>query len=91
MLRVKFDDPESTWLYVDPQMSRLVGRAHRRERLQRWIYRGFHSLDFNFWYYNRPLWDIGVIVLSLGGTLLSIIGIVIGWKRVWRAVTRTPA
>ena len=91
VLRVKFDDPESTWLYVDPQMSRLVGRAHRRERLQRWIYHGFHSLDFSFWYYNRPLWDIGVIVLSLGGTLLSIIGIVIGWKRIWRAVTRTPA
>jgi len=88
VLRIKFDDPESTWLYVDPQMSQIVGRAHRRERVQRWIYRGFHSLDFSFWYYNRPLWDIGVIVLSLGGALLSIIGIVIAWKRVWRAAMR---
>jgi hypothetical protein len=84
VLRIKFDDPESTWLYVDPQMSQLVGRAHRRERLQRWIYHGFHSLDFSFWYYNRPVWDIGVIVLSLGGTLLSVIGIVIAWKRLFR-------
>jgi hypothetical protein len=90
VLRIKFDDPESTWLYVDPQMSQLVGRAHRRERLQRWIYHGFHSLDFSFWYYNRPAWDIGVIVLSLGGTLLSMIGIVIAWKRIWRAVIRAP-
>ena len=86
VLRIKFDDPESTWLYIDPQMSQLVGRAHRRERIQRWIYHGFHSLDFSFWYYNRPAWDIGVIVLSLGGTLLSVIGLVIAWKRVWRAV-----
>ena len=88
VLRIKFDDPDSSWLYVDPQMSRLVYRAHRRERLQRWIYRGFHSLDFSFWYNKRPLWDIGVIVLSVGGIVLSLIGIVIAWKRVSRAVVR---
>ena len=88
VLRIKFGDPDSTWLYVDPQMSELVGRAHRRERLQRWIYHGFHSLDFSFWYYNRPLWDIGIVGLSLGGATLSLIGIVIAWKRVSRAVAR---
>jgi hypothetical protein len=88
VLRAKFDDPDSTWLYVDPKMSRLVGRAHRRERLQRWIYHGFHSLDFSFWYYNRPLWDIGVITLSLGGIALSFIGVVIAWKRISRATFR---
>ena len=90
VLRIKFDDPDSTWLYVDPQMSEIVGRAHRRERLQRWIYRGLHSLDFSFWYYNRPLWDIGVVGLSAGGIALSAIGIVIAWKRVLRAVLRRP-
>jgi hypothetical protein len=91
VLRVKFDDPDSTWVYVDPHMSEVVGRAHRRERVQRWIYRGFHSLDFSFWYYNRPLWDIGVIGLSLGGVALSLIGIVISWKRITRAVFRRTA
>jgi len=89
VLRIKFDDPESTWLYVDPQSSELVARAHRRERINRWIYHGFHSLDFSFWYYSRPVWDIAIVGLCLGGTLLSFIGIVIAWKRVWRAVVRT--
>lgn len=89
VLRVKFDDPDSTWLYVDPRMSQIVGRAHRRERLQRWIYRGFHSLDFSFWYYKRPLWDIGMILLSIGGVVLSLIGVVIAWKRVFRAAARS--
>jgi PepSY-associated TM region len=88
VLRIKFDDPDSTWLYVDPKMSALVGRAHRRERLQRWIYHGFHSLDFSFWYYSRPLWDIVMVGLSGGGILLSSIGVVIAWKRVSRAVAR---
>ena len=89
VLRIKFNDPESTWLYVDPQMSELVARAHRRERLNRWIYHGFHSLDFSFWYYKRPLWDVVIVGLSLGGALLSFIGIVIAWKRMWRAVVRS--
>ena len=88
VLRIKFDDPDSTWLYVDPRMSQIVGRAHRRERLQRWIYHGFHSLDFSFWYYNRPLWDIVMVGLSLGGIMLSGIGVVIAWKRVVRALRR---
>jgi hypothetical protein len=88
VLRIKFDDPDSTWLYVDPRMSRLVGRAHRRERLQRWIYHGLHSLDFGFLYYSRPLWDVVMVGLSLGGVGLSGIGVVIAWKRVARAVVR---
>jgi len=91
VLRIKFGDPDSTWLYVDPRMSQIVARAQRRERIQRWIYHAFHSLDFSFLYYSRPLWDIVVVGLSLGGIFLSCIGIVIAWKRVTRAVMRGVA
>jgi hypothetical protein len=90
VLRVKFDDPERTWLYVDPGASRLVGQVTRRQRLERWLYHGLHSLDFSFWYYNRPLWDVVVIVLCSGGALLSAIGVVIGFKRLNRLL-RKPA
>lgn len=88
VLRVKFDDPNHTWVYVDPGMSELVARFSRRERVQRWLYHGLHSLDFSFWYYNRPLWDIAVIALCTGGTVLSTIGVVLGVRRVRRAVRR---
>jgi dolichol kinase len=81
VLRVKFGDPDATWFYIDPGMSQAVASFTRRQRLQRWIYHGFHSLDFGFWYSSRPLWDIGIIVLSLGGTMLSVIGVVIGYRR----------
>jgi hypothetical protein len=84
VMRVKFDDPERTWVYVDPLASRLVAQVTRRQRVQRWLYHGLHSLDFSFWYYNRPLWDIAVIVLCSGGALLSAIGVVIGFKRLRR-------
>jgi hypothetical protein len=84
VLRIKFADPDSTWFYIDPRLSQVVGRATRMDRVERWIYHGFHSLDFSFWYYNRPLWDIVVIVLSIGCIISSGIGFFIGMKRVTR-------
>ena len=84
ILRVKFDDPDHTWLYIDPGSGQLSTSVHRLDRVERWIYHGFHSLDFGFWYYNRPIWDIGVIVLSLGGLATSTIGLYVGIRRLWR-------
>jgi hypothetical protein len=88
VLRVKFDDPDRTWVYIDPATSRLVAQFTRQERVERWLYHGFHSLDFGFWYYSRPLWDIGVITLSIGGAASSAIGLFVGFRRVGRYVKR---
>jgi hypothetical protein len=88
VLRVKFDDPDRTWVYIDPGTSRLVAQFTRQERVERWLYHGFHSLDFGFWYYNRPLWDVGVIALSIGGAASSVIGLFVGYRRLARRVKR---
>jgi len=85
ILRLKFDDPDQTWLYIDPGSGQLSTSATRLDRVERWIYHGFHSLDFGFWYYNRPVWEIGVIVLSLGGLATSSLGLYVGIRRLWRA------
>jgi hypothetical protein len=53
------------------------------------VYNGLHSLDFSFWYDRRPLWDIGMITLCLGGFASSGIGLLLAVKRVRRGVTRT--
>jgi hypothetical protein len=84
ILRVKFDDPAKTWFYIDPEMSRVLARIPRLARLERWVYNGLHSLDFSFWYNRRPLWDIGMILLSLGGAASSTIGLYLGIKRLRR-------
>ena len=88
VLRVKFGDPLETWVYVDPALGRVVSREHRFTRVERWLFNGLHSLDFAFWYDRRPLWDIGMIVLSLGGLASSGIGLWVGCGRVRRAVAR---
>jgi hypothetical protein len=84
VLRFRFGDPLETWMYVDPATSRIVASVHQWGRVERWLYRGLHSLDFAFWYDRRPLWDIGLIVLSLGGLASSGLGAWMGGRRVVR-------
>jgi hypothetical protein len=88
VLRVKFDDRESTWVYIDPSMGRVVAQVTRRARVQRWLYHGLHSLDFPWLYDRRPLWDIVVVTLCLGGVSLSAIGLVLAGKRIARRLPR---
>ena len=88
ILRVKFDDPDKTWVYVDPEVSQVVARVHKLDRVERWLYNGLHSLDFSFWYNRRPLWDIGVLILMGGGLASSVLGFVLGIRRLRRGATQ---
>ena len=91
VLRVKLGDDDRTWLYIDPLMSQLVARIHRLDRVERWLYNGMHSLDFAFWYTRRPLWDVGMIALSLGGFTVSALGFYLGLRRLRRGAQRALA
>lgn len=84
VLRVRYADPQRTWLYLDPRRGAIVRKEERLTRLNRWLYHGFHSWDFPFLYYHRPLWDIVVIVLSIGGLLSAATTLVPAWRRLWR-------
>jgi hypothetical protein len=52
--RVRFMDPAETWLYLDPYRGTIIRKEERLSRLNRWLYRGFHSLDFPWLYRRRP-------------------------------------
>ena len=88
VLRVKFGDPADTWVYIDPAMSQVLAEIHRLNRVERWLYSGLHNLDFPFLYNRRPLWDISMIALSLGGLSVTAIGLLLGVRRVRRGTSR---
>src|SRR5678815_974494 len=48
VVRMKFGDPSSTWVYLDPEVAQVVGQANKLNRIERWLYNGFHTLDFSF-------------------------------------------
>jgi hypothetical protein len=84
VLRVRYADEHATWLYLDPEQGGIVQRSTSVSRLRRWLYQGLHSLDFPFLYFHRPLWDVVVIVLSIGGTVLSFTTMLPAWRRLRR-------
>ena len=88
VLCVRYEDPARTWLYMDPARGGIVLKTDDTRRLRRWLYQGLHSLDFPFLYYERPLWDIVVIVLSVGGLVLSATTLVPAWRRLRRHAQR---
>jgi len=82
ILRVKFNDTESTWFHIDLKTGVVIERKTLKDRVQRWLYNGLHSLDFPILIQHRPLWDVIVISLCTIGLFFSITSIVIGWRRV---------
>jgi hypothetical protein len=88
VVRVRLADRNKTWLYINPRTAMIQARYTDRSRLERWLYNGLHSLDFPFLYHHRPLWDITVIVLSAGGFVLSITGIILALRYLRRSLKR---
>ena len=91
VLRVQLDDADATRYYVDPIRGHIVGSYNSQRWVNRWLYRGLHSLDFPWLYRHRPLWDIVVITFMLGGTALSVTSLVLAWRVLVRRVMARPA
>jgi hypothetical protein len=87
VLRVRYDDRRRTWLYIDVLRGTAVRKEESLTRVNRWLYHGLHSLDFPPLYRRRPLWDIVVIVMSLGGLASVVTAATPAWRRVRRHVT----
>lgn len=85
VLRVEYDDPAKTAFYIDLQTAEPLSRSHRLNRAIRWLYNGFHSLDFGAFYRARPIWDMVVILLLIGGTLVSLLGAILGYRHIRRS------
>ncbi|WP_116365526.1 PepSY-associated TM helix domain-containing protein [Parahaliea mediterranea] len=81
VLRARFDDPAQSWFHIDLATGELLNRLTATGRLERWIYNGLHSLDFQFLINRRPLWDVVVITLSIAGLVLSLTSVIIAWRR----------
>ena len=77
--------------YIDPQTARVVGSYSSRNWVNRWLYTGLHSLNFPWLYNYRPLWDIVVITLMLGGTALCLTSLVLAWRVLGRRLVRIRA
>ncbi|MCS4510388.1 PepSY domain-containing protein [Xylophilus ampelinus] len=84
VLRVVFADTHATWVHVDPHTGTVLGRTDGHRRTSRWLFAMLHSWDWLPLLNRRPLWDIVLLALSLGGAALSLTAVAIGWRRLGR-------
>lgn len=82
--RLVYDNPQASWVYLDPKTGEILGRQDRSTRAGRWLFAFLHSWDWTGLLSRRPLWDALLIFLSLGGAALSLTGVVVGWRRLGR-------
>ena len=92
--RVRYDDPNQTWLHIDPATGQVLNELDSYQRTERWLFALLHSWDWLPLLQNRPLWDIFMLVLAAGGLALSATGIWIAGHRLhiktrrWRLLRR---
>lgn len=84
VLKMVFDDPAATWLYLDPRSGAVIQRLDSHTRVKRVAFALLHSWDWLPLLTHRPLWDGLMILGSLGGLIVSVSGIVLGWRRLRR-------
>ena len=82
----RMNDAVGTRYYIDPKTATVAGTYSARNWVNRWLYNGLHSLNFPWLYNYRPLWDIVVITLMLGGTALCVTSIVMTWRVLARRI-----
>ncbi|MEM6830514.1 MAG: PepSY domain-containing protein [Bacteroidota bacterium] len=88
VFKVDINDHANTSYYINPKTAEVLLRHENTSRLNRWLYHGLHSLDFPALFFRRPLWDIVMIVLMLGGTSVSVTGLVLTWKWIKRKIRK---
>jgi uncharacterized iron-regulated membrane protein len=84
VLRLRFDDPGATWLYIDPATGEVLATLDRRRRAYRWAFDLLHKWDLNVLTRHRPVWDLLLWLFSIVGLVTSVSGIWLGWKRLRR-------
>ena len=76
-----------TRYYVDPVSGVLVAKIDRNAQAYRWLHQGLHRLDFAAALRGRPQWDVLMLLLMAGVTLLCGTGAYLGYRHVARLLT----
>lgn len=84
VLRARFDDPERTWVHIDPLTGEVLNVLTTSDRTERWAFNFLHDFDLPVLLHTRPTWDLLVWALSSGGLIISVSSVVIGWRRLKR-------
>ncbi|HRD95349.1 MAG TPA: PepSY domain-containing protein, partial [Rubrivivax sp.] len=88
VVRLRFDDPNGTWVVIDPRNAAIVQISDGHRRVDRWLFAFLHSFDLPPLLAARPGWDLWMLGFSLAGCLLAATAVVTGTRRLLRVTQR---
>ncbi len=86
--RLKYQDDADTWVYVDAHTGDVALSADRAQRRGRWLFNFLHSWDLPLMLRDVASRLTVLVILSLGGLVLSLTGVVIAVARLRRKAAR---
>lgn len=84
VIRVIFGDPDRTWATIEPHSGALLALQNANGRNYRWLFNALHSFDLPLLLANRIVRDPLMWLFSALGVVMSISGVVIGWRQLVR-------
>lgn len=88
VLRLTFDDSASTWVHIDPVTGQVLGLTDKSARYRRWLFNFLHDFDLPLLLRNQPARDALIWLLSIAGLVISVSGVVVGWRNLAKGRAR---
>jgi PepSY-associated TM region len=82
--RIVRAEPSATRYYIDAVSGELLAKIDRDAREYRWLHEGLHRMDFTAVMRARPQWDILMLLLMSGVTVVCVTGTYLGYRRLLR-------
>lgn len=81
--RMIIADGSATRYYIDPISGELLAKFDRGALGYRWLHQGLHRMDFAAVMRGRPQWDILMLLLMSGVTMVCVTGTYLGCRRLF--------
>jgi hypothetical protein len=78
-----------TRYYLDCVSGMLIAKLDAESRDYRWLHEGLHRLDFAAWIRARPQWDVIMLLLMSGVTVVCVTGTYLGYRRLSARAARS--
>ncbi len=88
--RIISHDPRHDRYYFDPLTGALLASFDSNARWYRWLHQGLHTLDFTPGLRSRPVWDVVMLLLLSGATVIAATGAYVGIRRLRRLPPSNP-
>ena len=86
--KIVLEDAYGTILYVNPHTGDLLKVLSRSSKWQWWLYQGLHTFNFSWFRQMEWLRQSWLILISIGGTIVSLSALVLGIKFFKRKMKR---